>query len=99
MPAEVEAADRMPRHAPPPQQQLPPPPPPTSTSTTTGLAVPHAYSAGSGVGEAHQGMAVPHAYTPGAAVETQELSHPMSQPMSQPLQSQELGDSPPSVGL
>ena len=94
MPAEVEAADRMPRAAPPPQQQLPPPPPPTTTSTTTGLAVPHAYSAGSGAGEA-QGMAVPHAYTPGAAVETQELSHPMSQP----LQSQELGDSPPSVGL
>ena len=97
MPAEVEAADRMPRHAP-PQQQLPLPPPPTTTSNTTGLAVPHAYSAGSGAVEA-QGMAVPHAYTPGAAVETQELSHPMSQPMSQPLQSQELGDSPPSVGL
>ena len=95
MPAEVEAADRLPRAAP-PQQQLPPPPPPTTP--TTGLAVPHAYSAGSGVGEA-QGMAVPHAYTPGAAVETQELSHPMSHPMSQPLQSQELGDSPPSVGL
>ena len=90
MPAEVEAADRLPRDAPPPQQQqqLPPPPPPPTTT-----ALPHAYTPPTAT--TSTGLAVPHAYTPATAGPAAEVWVE-----GQAVESQELqGGGPPSVGL
>ena len=60
MPAEVDAAEQMPRGAPPPQQQLPPPPPTTGAgqqydSQYTGAAA-EAQELGENLGETPPGV-------------------------------------------